>query len=125
MQGTWRTTSSGSGLGTAILVIVVAALAVSAAPAVAGAAASLITAALWTVGIVAAAAVTGGAAYAVYRWRHPRRELPLQAQATIVRPAAAQLPPAAPPAIENHVHHHWHGVSAEEVAAILRRQEGR
>jgi hypothetical protein len=27
-------------------------------------------------------------------------------------------------AAEVHVHHHWHGVSAEDTAAILRHQEG-
>jgi hypothetical protein len=26
---------------------------------------------------------------------------------------------------EVHVHHHWHGVSAEDIAAILRRYDGR
>jgi len=26
-------------------------------------------------------------------------------------------------AAEVHVHHHWHGVSAEDIAAILRRDD--
>ena len=60
--------------------------------------------------------------YAVYRWRHPRRELPQPVQATVTSPQQQQLPPA-PPAIEQHIHHHWHGVTAEQVAAILRQQE--
>jgi hypothetical protein len=39
---------------------------------------------------------------------------------------AAQPLPQPPPAIERpqevHVHHHWHGVDAEDAAEILRRQ---
>jgi hypothetical protein len=118
-----HTHGSGGGLGTAVLVIVMAAVAVKLAAPVAAAVISFVTVLLWTVGIVAAVAVAGGAAYAIYRWRHPRRELPLQARATIIRPQSRALPGPQPPAIENHVRHHWHGVSAEEVAAIIRRQE--
>jgi hypothetical protein len=120
-----HTHSSGGGLGTAILVIVGAALAVRLAAPVAVAIASLITVLLWTVGIVAVVAVAAVAAYGVYRWRHSRRELPLRAQATVIRPQGRQLPPT-PRAIEQHVHHHWYGVSAEDVAAIIerRRQDG-
>jgi hypothetical protein len=77
--------SGGGGLGTAILVIVGAALAVKLAAPIAVAVASLITMVLWAVAILAGLAVTSGAAYAIYRWRHPRRELPLQAQATVIR----------------------------------------
>jgi hypothetical protein len=106
-----------------LLVIVGAALAVKLVAPVAAAVVSVVTILLWGVAIVAVVAVAGGAAYAVYRWRHPRRELPLQAQATVIWPPGRHLPPEAR-AIENHVHHHWHGVSAEEVAAITERQRG-
>jgi hypothetical protein len=77
--------SGGGGLGTAILVIVGAALAVKLAAPTAAAVANLITIVLWAVAILAGPAVTSGAAYAIYRWRHLRRELPLQAQATVIR----------------------------------------
>jgi hypothetical protein len=33
-------------------------------------------------------------------------------------------PRALPARQEIHVHHHWHGVSADEIAAILARQKG-
>jgi hypothetical protein len=114
----------GGGLGTAVLVIVGAALAVKYAGTVAAAAAGLVSLVLWAVAIVAGLAVTSGATYAIYRWRHPRREPPLQAQATVIRPQPRHLPHE-PPAIgrPSELHLHFHGVTPDEVAAIIRREQ--
>ncbi len=114
--------SGGGGLGTAVLVIVGAALAVKYAAPVAAAAISLASIVLWAVAIVAGLAAVGLVAFAIYRWRHPRRELPLRAQATVIRAQPRKLPEEPQRAIEQHIHHHWHGVSAEDIAAILARR---
>ena len=61
--------------------------------------------------------------FVAYRLRH-RRNLPGAARAIPPARAAQPLPmprPAIGHAREVHVHHHWHGVSAEDVAAILDR----
>jgi hypothetical protein len=39
---------------------------------------------------------------------------------TVVR--AVQAPREQRPAIEQHVHHHWHGISPEDVAEIIEQQ---
>jgi hypothetical protein len=117
----------GGGLGTAVLVLVGAALAVKLAAPVATAVVSLVSIVLWAVGIVAAAVLVGGGAYAVYRLRYPRREAPLRAQATVIRPQPRQLRHE-PPAIgqPQEIHLHLHDVTAEDVAAIIEhhRQDG-
>ena len=60
--------------------------------------------------------------FVAYRLRH-RRNLPGAARAIPPARAAQPLPEprtALGQAPEVHVHHHWHGVDAEDVAAILR-----
>jgi hypothetical protein len=59
------------------------------------------------------------AAFDVHRWR---------AGGTVQGPLpappwqrAVQAPWEPRPAIEQHVHHHWHGISPEGVAAIIER----
>jgi hypothetical protein len=113
--------SGGGGLGTTVLVIVAAALAVKYAAPVAAAAISLVNVVLIAVAVVAGIGVITAAGVLVYRRRHPRELPPVQVQATVL-PKPHPLPPARQ-AIEQHVHHHWHGVTAEQVAAILRQQE--
>jgi len=112
MKGTWQTTDEGGG-GGALLVI----LAVIAAAAVAGP-------------VIAALAVAGGVALVaarVHRWRaggttraFPSPALPRAVQAPR---EPRQVASGQPPALEQHVHHHWHRVTAEDVAAIIRQQQ--
>jgi hypothetical protein len=93
-------------------------------PAVAAAVAELVHLILIVVAVVAGLAAVGVvalAAFHVHRWR---------AGSTVQRSLPAPLPqravqraPAPGPAIEQHVHHHWHDVSAAEVAAIIRAQQ--
>jgi hypothetical protein len=119
----------GGGLGTAALVLVGAALAVKLAGPVAAATGEFVHVLLVVAAILAGVAAVALMGFIVYRLRrrkvHPvslaRTLPPLQVRAT--RPLPAQ-----PWAIEHggqvHIHHHWHGVSAEDVAAILARQNG-
>jgi hypothetical protein len=86
----------------------------------------LITAAL-LLGL-AGVALVGFIAWRVHRYRHPDG-----ARDTALPPGAARAAQPLPqprraaagqaPAIEQHIHHHWHGVTPEDVAAIIRRQE--
>jgi len=120
--------SGGSGLGTAVLVILGAALAVKLAAPVVAAAAELVHVLLVIVVVVLAVGAVGLVALLAWRWRHRR---PDAARAIAVPPyvarAARPLPEPPRPAIEQapqvHVHHHWHGVSAEDVATILRQPQ--
>lgn len=63
-------------------------------------------------------------AYRVHRWRAGGTTPVSLPAPTVAR--AVQAPTQPRPAIERpqevHVHHHWHGVDAEDVAEILRRQ---
>jgi hypothetical protein len=119
----------GSDLGTALLVLFVAALVVKAAAAVLGAAAELLHVFLIVAGVVVGTGAAGLVGLLIWRWRrseaaraagqlHGAAVPPLHGEAR-----AAQPLPQPRPAIEQHVHHHWHGVSAKDVAAILRRQD--
>jgi hypothetical protein len=136
MRGTWQTTDfggGGAGLGTALLVIVGAALFVKATPVALAGAAALLHLVLIVAAVIlglAAVAVAGFVAWRLYRWRHPgadratalppgmeRAAHPL----TEPRRSAAALPPRDRP---REIHLHLHGVSAEDVAAILARRNG-
>jgi hypothetical protein len=128
MRGTWETTDSGGGggLGTVVLVILAAAVL---GPAVAAAVAELLHLLVIVAVILAAVAgagLAGLAALRVHRWRTggPAR-VPLLApppwrpvQAPTV---ARQVTGRPPPAIEHH-HVHFHGISAEDVAAVIARE---
>jgi hypothetical protein len=133
MKGTWQTTDSGggSGLWAAVLVILGAALYVKIAPVVLDAAAGLLHLVLTAVAVLLGVAAVGLVGFTVYRVRR-RRSLPVAARVLPppVQPRAAQSllepQPAIEPAPEVHIHHHWHGVDAEQVTAIIRnQQEGR
>jgi hypothetical protein len=120
------------GLGAALLVILGAALFIKAAPVVLGAAAELLHLVLIVAAVIlglAGVALAGFIAWRVHRYRHEGA-----ARATALPPGSARaaqalqepqrdaLPPAAG---QVHIHHHWHGVIAEDVAAIFARQTGR
>jgi hypothetical protein len=113
--------SGGSGLGEVLVILLAVALL---GPAIAAAVAELVHLVLIVVAVLAGLAAVGVvalAAYRVHRWRAGgtlQRSLP----APPWRPAV-QAPREPPPAIEQHVHHHWHDVSAAEVAAIIRAQQ--
>ena len=120
-RGTWQTTSgSGGGSGTAVAVIAGAILVAALAGPVAAAVVSLVKALLVALAVVAVMA----GALLVLAWRlrrtqpvfHHRPQL-LTARRQAVLPA--QQPER--PAIENHQHFHFHGVSADDVAAALAR----
>lgn len=79
-------------------------------------------------GFVVIGAGTGYGAVRLRRWRR-RREvraagtavMPAQPRAWPVRPGEADRPALGP----GEVHLHFHGTSAEDVAAVIRRQGGR
>jgi hypothetical protein len=110
-------THGGFGLGDLLAGAGVLLIVAAVAGPVAAAVGALVHLLLVVAGILLAVAAGGLVAYVLYWRRHPR-PVP-QWEVT-----ARQLPPQ-PRAIEQHVHHHWHGVTAEQVAAILRHQEAR
>jgi hypothetical protein len=128
MKGTWQTTEGGGGGGlvTVVLIIVGAALAVKAAPAVLGAAAEVLRVFLIVAGVVAGAGAAALVGLLAWRWRSWQKDVArarLPHSPELVR--AAQPLPGPRPAIERapEIHLHLHGVSAEDAAAIIRRQQ--
>jgi hypothetical protein len=123
--------SGGSGLGTALLVLAGAALAVKAAPAILGAAAELLHVVLIVVFIVACTGAVGVVALLALKCRRARAG----AAARTMPPLPPQVVRAAPPLPQERrvgelpresqrelpggLHLHFHGISAEDVAAIL------
>jgi hypothetical protein len=105
--------------GTAVFVVVAAAPAVLAA--------GLVHVLLMVAGVAVGAGAAGLVGLLIWRWRrwqaaraagqlHGAAVPPLHGEAR-----AAQPPTQPAPAIERHMHHHWHGVSAAEIAAITGR----
>jgi hypothetical protein len=128
-----HTHGSGGGLGTAVLVLVGAALAVKLAGPVVAAAAALLHILLIAVVVILGLAGAGLAGLLAFRVR--RR---LDSAARTVSPRASlrcgppsPLPPPRPeieaprraPGPPGELHLHFHGVSAEDVAAILAHQD--
>jgi hypothetical protein len=117
--------SGGSGLGTAVLVVLAAALAVKAAPVALAAIAELLHMVLiLAAGIVGLGAV-GLVGLLACRWRCTR----LDAARTVTQRAPASVRAAQPlpeprPAVERAPEVHLHGITAEDVAAILRGRDG-
>jgi hypothetical protein len=124
----------GGGLGAALLVVLAAALAVKAAPAVLSAAAELIRVLLIVAGVILGLGAAGLVGLLAWRWRRwqpdAARTKPPSAP-KLVR-AAQPLPQARPAAplptesqreLPGELHLHLHGVSAGDVAAILRQHE--
>jgi len=128
VKGTWKTTSGGGGGGGGGVLVVLGLVAALIVARSAVRVAEAIPWWLWAAVPVLAVAVIGAvAAVIVHVWRAEaatyaarmsgRQELPEPAQRRVTaRPDAPALPP-----IEQHIHHHWHTVSAADVAAILAR----
>ena len=117
MQGTWKTTSgSGTGAGGAALAIGAAVAVVALAPVIVAAVVAIVKA------LVIGAVALAVAGVAVWRMRshRPLRQLPVRH--TLPQVQARVLPAQQPdrPAVENH-HYHFHGVSADDVAAAIAR----
>ena len=78
-----------------------------------------------TVVVIAGVGAVGLVTLFVWRWRRSRPEAARTRASPSPVPVRAAHPfPPPPPAVkqapEVHVRHHWHGVSAEDVAAIIR-----
>jgi hypothetical protein len=128
MHGTWQVTGGGSrgsggGIGVAVLVVAAAAVAVKLAGPAVAAVGELLRVALITAGVVAGVAVAAVAGLVAVRVH--RRALPPGPPEQRVLPARApwQVDAAQPRQLEagRELHLHLHDVSAEDVAAILRR----
>jgi len=126
--------SGGSGLGTALLVLVGVALAVKLAGPVLGAVGELVHVLLVAVFIIAGAGAAGVVTLLTLKWRGARADAarimpPLRQQ--MVRAAsplpqerrAAQLPAESQRELPGGLHLHFHGVTAEDIAAILDRRD--
>jgi hypothetical protein len=127
--------SGGGGLGSALLVVLGAALAVKAAPVVLGAAAELLHVVLIVVFIAACTGAVGVVALLALKCRRVRAE----AAARTMPPLPPQVVRAAPPLpqerrvgelpresqreLRGELHLHFHGISAEDVAAIIARED--
>ena len=124
--------SGGSGIGTAVLVVIGAALAVKLAGPVLDAAAELLRVLLIAAGVIVFVGAASLVGLIAWRWRSRKDAARAMPPRTLVARAAPPLPKARPvhplPAefpreLPTEVHFHLHGVSAEEIAAILRRQD--
>ncbi len=124
-----HTHGDGSG-GKIALVVGAAILAAAIAGPVAHAAAELLHIVVISVAVVIGLALTGGTALLAYRARHGRslRALPVHWAQVLPRQAAEPLKKSRRPAIgapKQERHLHFHGVTAEDVAAIIARHNGR
>jgi hypothetical protein len=127
MKGTWQTTEGG-GSGLAVpLAIGAAVLAAAVAGPVAAAVGELLRAVVITIAVLGVLAALGGAALVAYRLRQGRaarvtsvsfpRPLPRRPAQPLPAPRREAIGP--PP----EVHLHFHGVTAEDVAEIIRQQQ--
>jgi hypothetical protein len=118
MKGTWQTTGSGSdSIGPVLGVIGAVILAAAVAGPVLAAVGELVRAVLIAVAVVVVLAVIGGAAVVAHRLRHPQpRALPrrVYGSTSVQGRSQPRVLPARP-----EVHLHFHGVTAEDVAAIV------
>jgi hypothetical protein len=116
--------SGGGGLGTAVLVVLAAAAVVKLAGPVVAAVGELVHLALIVAGVIVGVGAIGLVGVLTWRWRRPRLDA-ARARPPLARKLvrAAQPLPGPRPAIERpqEVHLHLHGVSAEDVAAIVER----
>jgi hypothetical protein len=114
-----------SGAETAVLVVLAAALAVKAAPVALAAIAELLHMVLILAAVVVGLGAVGLVGLLAWRWLRTRpdaaRTVTQRAPASV---RAAQPVPEPRPAVERapEVHLHLHGITAEDVAAILRNQ---
>jgi hypothetical protein len=126
MKGTWQTTDSGGGgAGAAALVIGAAILAAAIAGPVVAAAVELVRLLFIAAAVILGLALAGGAAFVAYRVRQGRTSpvadvsLPRQVPWRSAEPLSASQRPAIEAPREVHIH--FHGVTAEDAAAIVRR----
>jgi uncharacterized membrane protein YraQ (UPF0718 family) len=131
VKGTWETTEGGGGLGVVVLVIVATALL---GPAVVAAVAELLRVLLIVAGVIVGVGAASLAGLLAWRWRRWHQDA-ARAMPPLPRKMAraAQPLPKAQPAhalptgrqreLPGGLHLHFHGVSAEDVAAILRHQD--
>jgi hypothetical protein len=124
--------SGGSGLGTAVLVVIGAALAVKLAGPVLDAAAELLRVLLIAAGVIVGVGAASLVGLIAWRWRSrkaaaramPPRPLVARAAPPLLQARRAGEPPAAPQREPpGGLHLHFHGLDAEDVAAILDRQD--
>ena len=119
--------SGGSGLGELVLVILGAALVVAVAGPVLAALAEILHVFLIAAGVIVGVGAASLVGLLAWRWRRTQADA---ARATPPLPTkvarAAQPLPEPRPAIERapDVHLHLHGVSAEDIAALLNRRDG-
>ena len=120
-------THGGGGFDPLPILLIIGAIAV--AGPVAAAAAELLHLLVIVLVVLVAVAGAGLAGFIAYRVRRGRPETP-----RVVHRITAAPPPAVQarteprkaieaPRPEVHVHHHWHGVDAADVAAIIRQQQ--
>jgi hypothetical protein len=122
-------THGGGGFDPMPILIIIGAIAL--AGPVAAAAAELLHLLVIVLAVLAAVVGVGVVAYVAFRVSRKGQETPRLAYRATVAPPRTSVARPEPrpsigqqaPAIEQHVHHHWHGVTAEDVAAIIRRQE--
>jgi hypothetical protein len=123
--------SGGSGLGEVLVIVLAVALL---GPAIAAAVAELVHVLLIAAGVVVGVGAAGLVGLLTWRWRRTQADaaramppLPTKmARAAQPLPKAwpvHALPAESPRELPAEVHFHLHGVSAEEIAAILRRQD--
>jgi hypothetical protein len=124
--------SGGSGIGTAVLVVIGAALAVKLAGPVLDAAAELLRVLLIAAGVIVGVGAASLVGLIAWRWRSQKDAARAMPPRTLVARAAPPLPqarragelPAAPQREPpGGLHLHFHGLDAEDVAAILNRQD--
>jgi hypothetical protein len=125
MKGTWQTTDDGgggSGLGLAVVIILAAALL---GPAIAAAVAELLHVLVIVVGVIldlGATSLLAFVAFRVSRGRHDTARLVNRITSAPSRPSTLRSEPLR--AIEQRaIHLHFHGVSPEDVAAIIDRHQ--
>jgi hypothetical protein len=125
VKGTWETTDTGGGIGAALGVIGAVVLAAAVAGPVVAAVAELARAVVIIVIAVVVLAVAATVAAVALRLRDgPPRALPPRVYgSTSVHAVRDRTQPRALPA-QPEVHLHFHGVTAEDVAAIIARQNG-
>jgi ABC-type uncharacterized transport system permease subunit len=118
--------SGGSGLGELVLIVLGAAVVVAVAGPVLAAVAELLDLLLIVAGICLGLAAVGVVAYVAYRVRH-RPAIPARAAyplpRVVQRPVQARSEPRAAIERPQEVHLHLHGVSAEDIAALLSRRD--
>jgi len=121
VKGTWQTDPGSGGMGAAIAVVAVVIIGAAIAGPVVHAVAELARLLLIAAAVLAVLAVAGGVTALVLMRRRSARRAPYWAtEARPARPVQARTAPRELPARpEVHQHLHFHGVTPEEVAAII------